>query len=48
MSKSQGKITPQTSTRANQISMLVTKAKNSLGAQQYEQVKKFSRLVLIS
>ena len=39
MSKSQQKTTPQTSTRANQVSMLVTKAKAALGTQQYEQVK---------
>jgi len=39
MSKSQQKITPQTSTRATQISMLVDKAKTALGAQQYQQVK---------
>jgi NIMA (never in mitosis gene a)-related kinase len=37
LSKSQAKITPQSSTRANQVSMLITKAKTALGPQQYEQ-----------
>ena len=40
MSKSK-MVTPQTSSRANQVNMLINKSKEALGAQQFEQVHFF-------
>jgi len=34
-------VTPQTSSRANQVNMLINKSKEALGAQQFEQVNFF-------